>query len=130
MIKSLRNRGLHVNAGVIDADGIRYPVSSDVSKEIPSFTNVSSSGPILVAWQEPFPRGVNGADTLVLDMSDFSENDVDRAFGIWMERIVQDPSVWNDGFKLVLAREAFRNFIQKYGESIMEVIKSTRDIIG
>ena len=62
----------------------------------------------------------------MLDLSDFSTEDFDRAFGIWEERIVRDPSVWNNGFRVILAREAFRNFVQRYGETIVQVVSTGR----
>jgi hypothetical protein len=82
----------------------------------------AASGPVLVAWNEPFdsPQTNEG---LMLDLSNFADDDLDRAFGIWRDRIVRDPSVWNNGFQLVKAREAFRSLIQKYGEPIVSAVK-------
>lgn len=78
-------------------------------------------GPVLAAWTKPFEE-TNAADALVLDLSDFDDEDLDRAFAIWRERITQNPSAWQHGFNIVLFREAFRNLIQKYGETILAVI--------
>ena len=60
---------------------------------------------------------------LVLDLSDFSEDDLDRAFGIWKDRISRDPQAWKNGFNLLLIREAFRNFINKYGDQVIATAK-------
>jgi hypothetical protein len=101
------------------------------AKIIASSINVlSSEGPILVAWTQPFEKVSNNEEALVLDLSDFSLDDLDRAFGIWMDRITRDPQIWHDGFDLVLAKEAFRNFLEYYGDKIMEAVKTVKGIIG
>jgi hypothetical protein len=82
-------------------------------------------GPVLAAWVKPFGKA-NSSDALVLDLSDFADEDLDRAFAIWRERITTDPAVWRDGFNLVLCREAFRNFLQKYGDTVLAVIKPSK----
>lgn len=83
---------------------------------------LAAQGPVLVAWRTPTPEANQQA--LVLDLSDFSDSDFDRAFRIWEDRIVRDPSIWNNGFILIRVREAFRNFIQQYGEAIVSLITS------
>ena len=97
-----------------------YATSNEIASEI---KKLSSPGPILVAWQTPFDSGAAKSDALVLDLSDFSEDDLDRAIGIWKERVVKDPSVWNKGFNLVKTKEAFRNLLQRYGDQILSIIK-------
>jgi len=82
------------------------------------------SGPLLVAFAPPPTAGGSG-DSLVLDLSDFSDEDLDRAFGIWKDRISRDPSVWKSGFQIVLIREACRNFVEKYGKDILIVVKAS-----
>jgi hypothetical protein len=85
---------------------------------------LSVGGPVLVAWRTPFVANQPAtSDGLILDMSDFSDEDLDRAFGIWKDRITRDPALWNDGFNVVKAREAFRNLISKYGDGILAIIK-------
>jgi hypothetical protein len=85
---------------------------------------LGSEGPVLAAWATSYRADLPTTTALVLDLSRFDEADLDRAFTIWKEKIVNDPSTWNDGgFKLVKAREAFRNLIQKYGETIVSVLK-------
>lgn len=85
---------------------------------------VGSEGPVLVAWATSYRGDSPTSSALVLDLSRFADVDFDRAFVIWKEKIVDDPSNWNDGgWKLVKVREAFRNLIQQYGEPIVTVIK-------
>ena len=62
----------------------------------------------------------------MLDLSDFADEDLERAFGIWKDRIVMDPTVWRKGFNVVLCREALRNLLQKYGDTVLAVIKPTK----
>ena len=96
-----------------------YATSSEIATIV---KKQSASGPVLVAWNKPFdsPQTNEG---LMLDLSNFADEDLDRAFGIWRDRIVRDPAVWNSGFQLVKAREAFRSLIQKYGATIVSAVK-------
>ena len=81
-----------------------------------------SEGPILVAWQQPFET-IGVIDTaLIFDLSTFSDEDMERAVRIWISRIVKEPSLWNEGFRLVKFREELRSFLQRYGEHILAVI--------
>lgn len=89
-----------------------------------SVDKLGSKGPVLVAWERPFQPGMTGTEALVLDMSDFSNADMSRAFRIWKERIVRDPRVWKEGYQTAMIVEAFRNLIQRYGEEIISVIRS------
>lgn len=82
-------------------------------------------GPVLVAWQEPFGPKSSGKDALVLDMSDFSDEDVGRAFLIWKNQLSRDPSVWEDGFEIALVREMFRSFLNTYGEQIVAIVRGS-----
>ena len=85
----------------------------------------SARGPILTAWAKPFAE-TDSSPALVLDLSDFADEDLDRAFAIWRERITTDPAVWRNGFNLVLCREAFRNFFQKYGETVLAIVQPAK----
>ena len=101
------------------------------AKTIASAAKVlSSKGPILVAWSQPFEKARNDETALVLDLSDFSDYDLDRAFGIWMDRITRDPEIWHAGFNVVLAKEAFRSFLERYGDDIIKAVKTVKEIIG
>lgn len=89
---------------------------------------LASRGPLLVAWRHPFsdpPDSSNSA--LALDMSDFAEEDFARAFGIWRDRIARGPDTWQEGWKRVVIREAFRNYVQKYGEHVLDFIDRLGD---
>ena len=85
----------------------------------------AASGPVLAAWKKPFEEN-GSSEALVLDLSDFADEDLDRAFGIWRDRITRDPAVWRGGFKVVLCREAMRNLLQKYGDTVLAVINPTK----
>ncbi len=91
---------------------------------------LSSEGPILVAWSQPFGKAIHNEIALVLDLSNFSNGDINRAFGIWMDRITRNPKTWHNGFNMVLAREAFRNLLEKYGDHIIKSVKTIKGIIG
>jgi|GEM_PF-1822853 len=81
-------------------------------------------GPVLVAWRRPFGSKDQTQAALVLDLSDFQDQDVPRAFLLWKDRLSKRPEVWKDGFQIVLVREMFRNFIQQYGTQIVTIIQS------
>lgn len=81
-------------------------------------------GPLLVAWRRPFGSKDQTQAALVLDLSDFQDQDVPRAFLIWKDRLSRRPEVWKDGFQIVLVREMFRSFIQQYGTQIVAIIQS------
>ena len=91
-------------------------------KIVSAIGKLSATGPILVAWNKPFGSGQSASTGLVLDMSDFADEDLDRAFSIWKDRIVRDPSVWQKGFNVVKAREAFRSLIQLHGAKIIATV--------
>lgn len=87
-----------------------------------SIEMASVRGPVLVAFDKEFGQATARNDSLILDMSDFSDEDLDRAFRIWKERIVKDSDVWNEGMNFVRWREAFRSFIQEYGAGIVTFV--------
>ncbi|MCK5343957.1 MAG: hypothetical protein KAR20_11165, partial [Candidatus Heimdallarchaeota archaeon] len=91
---------------------------------------LSSEGPVLVAWSQPFEKVGNNETALILDLSDFSNDDMDRAFGIWMDRITRDPKIWHNGFNSVLVKEAFRNFLEKYGDHIIKSVETIKELIS
>ncbi len=90
---------------------------------------LNSKDPLLGAWNKPFEDVTEGEKALIPDLSDFSSEDLDRAFGIWMDRIARDLTVWHAGFDLVLAKEAFRNFLEKYGDNILRAISTVKEIL-
>ena len=72
-----------------------------------------SLGPVFAAWDSTTEK------VLALDLSSFAEEDLARAVTLWKQRIVQNPEVWNDGIDIALVKEEARNFLRRYGDSIM-----------
>ena len=54
-------------------------------------------------------------EALVFDMNDFDNDDLKRAFTIWIKRASDAPLHWNNGFKLEQFRTEFRNFVNTNG---------------
>ena len=69
----------------------------------------NTKGPLLVAW----PR--RGGKVIILDLKNFSDNDYWRAFSLW-QQMISRPGIGT----LAVYREAFRNFLQRYGDSILK----------
>ena len=98
-----------------------YAKASDIA----SAANIQSAQDIaLVAWDAPY-ISTSKREALVVKLTNFENEDLARAFSIWKSRITTKPEVWNDGIRLVLAVEAFRSLIQKYGDDIVSVFKSS-----
>lgn len=114
---SLESEHLYKDCRVLIAE-YDYAKASLIASSV---DKLGAKGPVLVAWERPFQPGATRTDALVLDMSDFSDADLNRAFRIWKERIVRDPRVWKEGYKTAMIVEAFRNLIQRYGEEIISV---------
>ena len=85
----------------------------------------AAEGPILAAWRTPFEEAEG--EGLVLDLSHFSEADLDRAFRIWKDRISRNPEAWTQGWNVIVFREEFRNLLQQYGTAILSVIQPGND---
>ncbi len=71
--------------------------------------------------------GNPNSDSLVFDLSNFDEDDIDRAMQIWKERITMNPEVWNDGFDSTKIKEELRSFLQKYGETILNFVQNNSE---
>lgn len=80
---------------------------------------LSVKGPVLIA--ESNFKGAK--ETLIFDLSNFSEDEFERAMRIWRDRVTMDPKVWTEGFTYVIAKEEIRNLFQTYGSSVMSLIK-------
>lgn len=78
-------------------------------------------GPVLVAWDKPY-GDPTAKHVMVWDLRTFPDEALGRAFRIWRERITLEPELWNDGFKLVKARETVRNFLNEHGEILISLI--------
>jgi hypothetical protein len=88
------------------------------------------SGPYLVGWSPSKTRGVPDALVLVVDMSaDSSQADIDGKFLFWKTKIVDDPSVWRNGWSIERFRVALHNFAEQYGQSVLDSIKMIGDKI-
>jgi LysM repeat protein len=92
------------------------------SKLVSTVNKLDVEGPILVAWTTP--QVVPGSEALLFDLSGFDDVDLPRAFGIWRAALAKEPGHWRGGFDVIVLREALRNFIDKYGDSIVQVVKS------
>ncbi len=78
-------------------------------------------GPILVAWDKPY-GDPTAKHAMVWDLRTYSDEGLGRAFRIWRERITLEPELWNDGFQLVKFRETVHNELNKYGETLINLI--------
>lgn len=76
-------------------------------------------GPLLVAWTKP---SGTPSDALVLDMSNFSTNDVSRAMSMWKDRIAMDPALWQKGWKAARVKEEFRSVIENILPDVITVV--------
>lgn len=91
---------------------------------------LATTGPLLVAWRQPFEKVAVGDGALIVDLSRFAVDDLDRAFGIWSDHLSRKPELWKDGLRLVLAKEAFRGFLEKYGDSVVKAVSTVKELIG
>ncbi len=83
---------------------------------------LASTGPVLAAWDTSPESRDAPKHQITLDLSNFSDEDMERAFGIWMQQLARDPSLWQQGFDAVRIKESFRNLIERYGEEIVQVV--------
>lgn len=93
-----------------------YEIASNLDK-------ASAKGPLLVAWEKPFEANDEDAKAIIIDLSMFPDDELDRAFLIWRDRITRDPAAWQNGLKLLMFREAFRNALLIGSESIVSGLK-------
>jgi hypothetical protein len=90
--------------------------------------NFEGSGPYLVGWSPSKARGVPDELVLVVDMSaDSSQAEIDSKFLFWKTKIIDDPSVWRNGFSIERLRVAIQIFADRYGQSILDAIKVIGD---
>ena len=88
---------------------------------------LSGRGPFLIGWSPSTMRGRPDAVVLVVDMSGFeTQASFDDAFRFWQDKVVEDPSLWREGFRLERLRLAIRDFADHYGESILGALKFWR----
>ena len=89
-----------------------------------SVGKVESLGPVLVAFTVPYYQWDKKKSYLVLDMSKFSDEEIQNAFQIWKDKITTSQSLWKNGLSLDVAKAIFRSLINKYGEAILKVYKA------
>ena len=90
-------------------------------------STLTGRGPYLVGWSPSNTRGVRDAVVLVIDMSSIeSQQSFDEMFLIWQKRIVEDPELWRSGFSAERLRLAIRDFVDKYGQTILDSVKLVR----
>ena len=62
------------------------------------------------------------SEALVLDMSNFGNNDVSRAMRMWKDRIAMDPALWQKGWNAALVKEEFRSVIENILPDVVTVV--------
>jgi hypothetical protein len=82
---------------------------------------IGEKGPVLLAFNN-VTNAVSQDSVLILKLSDFADDDFNKAFGIWKERIILEPRTWNDGFTWAKVEIAFGNLLNNYGAKIVAVI--------
>lgn len=88
-----------------------------------SIAKTHVEGPILVAWEKPFSPDSLGENYLLLDLSRFNTQDLERGIRIWKSQIIKGPEDWNDGLLYLRIKEEFRNFLERYGDSILTFVQ-------
>jgi hypothetical protein len=84
-----------------------------------------ADGPFLIGWSPSNTRGVKDKVVLVIDMSPFdSQDSFDQTFQFWKQKIVEDPSLWRNGFSIEAVRLAVRDFADNYGDTILKAAVS------
>ncbi|TPQ32978.1 hypothetical protein C2U70_20345 [Bradyrhizobium guangdongense] len=98
---------------------------ADARKQKASF---EGAGPYLVGWSPSRARGIPDALVLVVDMSsDNNQADIDNKFRFWKTKIVENPSLWRNGWSVEGVRAAIHNFADQYGQAILDAIKLIGD---
>jgi hypothetical protein len=86
----------------------------------------SGAGPLLIASPRPLTGSALRDRTLVLDLSRVRTADLERAFGLWFDRLAQDQRHWKNGFALGPLRGEFRSLIDAYGPQVLRVTGPVR----
>jgi uncharacterized protein YjbI with pentapeptide repeats len=81
-------------------------------------------GPFLIGWSPAQSRYEQDAVVLVMDLSAFdSEASFVEAFQSWRTKITDNPELWRNGFSIEQVRLALRDFLDRYGETILQAIR-------
>jgi hypothetical protein len=122
----------NANAKQLDADDCAFAVDNydlfagqsaiaDAAKQGGKF---AGAGPYLVGWSPTNTRGQPGKLVLVVDLSkEETEASINTAFDFWQQRVIQDPALWRNGFSIERLRVSIREFVDKYGTNLVEVVK-------
>ena len=82
------------------------------------------TGPFLVGWSPSNARGKPDQLVLVINMSaDNTQKSIDNHFLFWKNKIVQNPSLWRNGFSVEGIRLAIHDFADQYGKDMVDAIK-------
>jgi hypothetical protein len=93
------------------------------SKIAASVGKQDARGPLLVAWIDPYdPYGESSSEALVLDMSNFANDDLARAIRLWKGRVAMDPAIWQRGWKAEVVREEIRSVIENVLPGVVTVV--------
>lgn len=85
---------------------------------------LTGRGPYLIGWSPSNSRYLKDAVVLIIDLSPFdSQESFDEMFLIWQKRIVEDPELWRNGFSAERLRLAIRDFVDRYGQVILNSVK-------
>lgn len=80
-------------------------------------------GPFLIGWSPSNTRGVPDAVVLVIDLSAYdSQDSFDHEFLYWQKEIVENPTLWRDGFSLANLRLTIRDFSDRYGGELVKIL--------
>lgn len=78
-------------------------------------------GPLLAAWP------ADGKQMLVLDLSSFSNEDIDQVLALWTGPLARDPQFWNDGINVKQIRAQLRSVLQNYEQANLRVVSTEAD---
>jgi hypothetical protein len=84
----------------------------------------AGEGPYLVGWSPSRTRDIPDSLVLFVDMSaDNTQADIDNKFRFWKDKIVEDPSLWRNGWSVEGIRVAIHNFADQYGQAMLDAVK-------
>jgi hypothetical protein len=55
--------------------------------------------------------------------ADNTQAEIDNKFRFWKNKIVEDPSLWRNGWSAEAIRVAIHNFADQYGQAMLDAIK-------
>jgi hypothetical protein len=93
---------------------------NDALKQHASF---DGEGPFLIGWSPSNTRGIPDKLVLEVDMSgDNNQEMIDNKFAWWKNKIVEDPSLWRNGWSENV-RLAIKEFSERYGDEMIKAFK-------